>query len=367
MSADLAGTDRSDRTAALLAVLGREAEWVTPPLLQPADLFVELAGEEFRKRLFVTDGTDGAPLCLRPDFTIPVCLEHLAAARAAPATYAYRGKLFRRRRTIGEPEFEQAGTEWLGHPDEMETDARLLALAFECAAAVGLLPATRVGDAHVFAALTEAVGLSPMWQARLVSAFGDGDRLAGSLARLARREPPDGLVARLAPALATVDTAQARSIVEALVAQRGTPAGRTPADIAERILEEAGTRGGQPDLVATIERYFAVRTPLSRAADTLAGFARAEGLDLDRVLTDLARRTDALAAHGIDTGAITFDARFGRRLGYYTGLVFEMTDPAEPRAEVIAGGRYDKLIALLDPARSLPAVGFSVWLDRLPG
>jgi ATP phosphoribosyltransferase regulatory subunit len=357
---------RGDPVAALMAVLAREAEMVTPALLQPADLFVEIAGEEFRKRLFLTDGNNGTTLCLRPEFTIPVCRDHLDAGRPSPAAYVYKGKTFRRRRAIGEPEFEQAGIEWLGHPDEMETDARLLALAYECAAAVGLTPRTRVGDAHVFAALTGAVGLSPTWQSRLVAAFGDPDRLAQALTRLARREPPDGLVARLAPALAAVDPAEARKVVEAIVAQRGGTAGRTVDDIAGRILEEAGTGAGQPEVVATVERFFAVRTPLAGAADALAAFARAEGIDLDGTLVDLARRTDALAGHGIDTAAITFDARFGRRLGYYTGFVFEMMDPAEPRAEVIAGGRYDKLIALLDPARSLPAVGFSVWLDRLP-
>jgi ATP phosphoribosyltransferase regulatory subunit len=359
----------SPQVRRLMAVLDEAGEAVAlPALLQPADLFVELAGEEFRKRLFLTEGAEGESYCLRPDFTIPVCLEHLRSGRESPVAYTYRGKIFRKRRAVGEPEFEQAGTEWIGHAGEMATDAALYALAARCADAVGLAPRVRVGDANVFGALTEALGLSPSWRARLLAAFGDEARLTGTLDRLARRASSDGIAARLAPALARVDAAQARAIVDAVV---GLPdpsalAGRSPEDIAERILEQAGANGADAEATEVMARYFALSAPLDRAADTLARFARAEGLDIDDTLAAFAARADALAGHGVDLSSITFEARFGRRIGYYTGFVFEMIDPRRPAAEVIAGGRYDKLIALLDPRRALPAIGFSVWLDRLP-
>jgi len=344
-------------------------EFVVPPLLQPLDLFVELAGEEFRKRLFSTEGADGEALCLRPDFTIPVCLEHLRAGRREPCTYHYRGKIFRKRRAVGAPEFEQAGTEWIGHADEIDADAALFRLADECAAAVGLVPQVRVGDAHVFDALVEALDLPPSWRERLKAAFGDDGRLAATIARLTSPGPSDGLAARLAPALGRVDAAQARAIVEAVVGLPHHPAGsgRTAAEIADRILEEAAGNGADPRTAGVIARFFAMRAPLDTAADALARFARESGLDLDAAIDTFARRTEALAAHGIATGTIDYHAGFGRRLNYYTGFVFEMIDPARPGAEVVAGGRYDKLIALLDPRRALPAIGFSVWLDRLPG
>ncbi|MBJ3777285.1 ATP phosphoribosyltransferase regulatory subunit [Acuticoccus mangrovi] len=354
----------------LMAVLEAASEaTLAPALLQPADIFVELAGEEFRKRLFVTDGVDGATLCLRPDFTIPVCLEHLATAHEAPTAYAYRGKIFRRRRAVGEPEFEQAGTEWIGHADEMATDARLFALAMACADAVELTPAVRVGDANIFGALTAALGLSATWRERLSTAFGDETRLAAALNRLALRDQPDGIAARLAPALAHVDGRQARAIVDAMI---GLPpqvpaGGRTSDDIAARILELATGTGRDAATVDVIARYLEVSAPLDRAADALTAFARAEGLELDAAIALFAARVEAMVALGLNTSAVTFDARFGRRIGYYTGFVFEMLDPDRPGAEVIAGGRYDKLIALLDPKKSLPAVGFSVWLDRIPG
>jgi ATP phosphoribosyltransferase regulatory subunit len=352
----------------LMAVLEEAGEATSlPSLLQPAELFVELAGEEFRKRLFVTEGAEGESYCLRPDFTIPVCLEHLRTGRETPIAYTYRGKIFRKRRAVGEPEFEQAGTEWLGHEDRVETDARLYALAARCAEAVGLSPRVRVGDADVFGAVTEALGLSPAWRSRLVAAFGDDVRLSATLARLARRGASEGIAARLAPALSRLEPEDARAVVDAVVgaADRTVLGGRTAEDIAERILEEAAD-GADPTAERVLSRYLALSAPLDEAADTLAAFARAEGLALDSTLTAFAARADALAASGIDLSAIRFEAGFGRRIGYYTGFVFEMIDPARPSAEVVAGGRYDRLIALLDPKRALPAIGFSVWLDRLP-
>ncbi|RAI03944.1 ATP phosphoribosyltransferase regulatory subunit [Acuticoccus sediminis] len=352
---------------AVWSVLEAASEMVVSvPLLQPADIFVDLAGEEFRKRLFTTD--DGAQtLCLRPDFTIPVCYEHLAAHRDAPKTYAYAGKIFRKRRMSGDPEFTQMGTEWIGHGDEMATDARVFALAMECAAAAGMrAPQVRVGDAHVFDALTAALGLSASWRSRLNAAFGDTARMAGALSRLARRDTSDGLAARLGPALAKVDAAQARAIVEAVIGLPGAPppGGRTDEDIAMRLLEQA-SNGGSVRAAETIERFLPLTAPLDRASERLTAFARAEGLDLGPVIEDFQRRTDALGAIGVDTSALTFDASFGRRIGYYTGFVFEMLG-IDGVNEAIAGGRYDKLIALLDPTTSLPGIGFSVWLDRLP-
>lgn len=339
-------------------------------VLQPADVFVELAGEEFRKRLFTTEGPNGEALCLRPDFTIPVCLHHLSTARQTPTAYAYRGKIFRRRRAYGRPEFEQAGTEWIGHDDEMGTDARLFALAVECAEAVGLVPDVRVGDANIFGALLKAVGLSSVWRHRLSVSLGEASRMSAALDRLTRGDQADGIGARLAPALAQVDERQARAIVEAVIGMPGhaSVGGRTARDIAERIMDQAANAAtGDVRAAEVIQRYLSIDVPLSMAADTIAGFAREEGLALDGAVEAFAARTRAMDRRGIGVDTITFQAGFARRLGYYTGFVFEMVDPRQAGAEVIAGGRYDKLISLLDPKRSLPAIGFSVWLDRLPG
>ena len=60
---------------ALIALFAREGyARVEPPILQPADVFVDLSGEDIRRRMFVTQDAAGHELCLRPEYTIPVCL-----------------------------------------------------------------------------------------------------------------------------------------------------------------------------------------------------------------------------------------------------------------------------------------------------
>ena len=52
---------------------------VAPPILQPAGPFLDLSGEDIRKRMYLTTDAQGRELCLRPDLTIPVSREYLAS------------------------------------------------------------------------------------------------------------------------------------------------------------------------------------------------------------------------------------------------------------------------------------------------
>ena len=70
---------------------------VEPAILQPTAPFLDMSGEDIRGRLFLTSGPEGEELCLRPDFTIPVCLMHLTQGGGREARYAYLGPVFRSR------------------------------------------------------------------------------------------------------------------------------------------------------------------------------------------------------------------------------------------------------------------------------
>jgi ATP phosphoribosyltransferase regulatory subunit len=59
---------------------------------------------------------------------------------------------------------------------------------------------------------------------------------------------------------------------------------------------------------------------------------------------------------------VIFDLGLVRNIGYYTGAVFEVYDPALG-APLGGGGRYDELLGRL--GRSQPAVGFALGVDRL--
>ena len=59
---------------------------------------------------------------------------------------------------------------------------------------------------------------------------------------------------------------------------------------------------------------------------------------------------------------IIFDLGLVRSLGYYTGAVFQVYDPAHG-VPIGSGGRYDELLASF--GRPLPAVGFAIGVERL--
>jgi ATP phosphoribosyltransferase regulatory subunit len=59
---------------------------------------------------------------------------------------------------------------------------------------------------------------------------------------------------------------------------------------------------------------------------------------------------------------VIFDLGLVRSIGYYTGAVFEVYDPALG-APIGGGGRYDDLLGRF--GRKLPAVGFALGVDRL--
>ena len=109
-----------------------------PAILQPAEPFLDLSGEDIRKSLYLTTDASGEELCLRPDLTIPVARDYLASGRAGqPAGFSYLGPVFRYRG--GQPsEFLQAGIESFGRQDRAAADAEMLALALEATAAFGL-------------------------------------------------------------------------------------------------------------------------------------------------------------------------------------------------------------------------------------
>src|SRR5437879_876266 len=177
---------RDKRAEALVASFERAGYGrVAPAILQPAEPFLDLSGEDIRKRMFLTTDPRGRELCLRPDLTIPVSREYLASPRAGkPAGFCYLGTIFRHR--LQEPaEFLQAGIESFGRSDTAAADAEMLALGLEATAHYGLAaPSIRVGDVGLFSTLVAALDLAPAWKRRLIKDFNHKTSLAQDLDRL---------------------------------------------------------------------------------------------------------------------------------------------------------------------------------------
>ena len=350
---------------------------VSPAILQPAEPFLDLAGEDMRRHMYLLADSAGHELCLRPDLTIPVARDYLASSAAArPAGFCYLGAVFRDRGPgfpSGSGEFLQAGIESFGRADTAAADAEALSLGLEATAHYGIAdPAILTGDVSLFSALIAALELAPAWKRRLLKDFNRKATLAEDLQRLALapvngRPEHQGVLA----ALADANPKAAHALVTDLLSIAGISAvgGRSIGEIADRFVEQAelGASNALPaDTRALIERFLAVAGTPDDAVATLRALAEDAGISLDPALDLFESRTGFLAASGVDVTRIRFETGFGRGVDYYTGFVFELHDrQGRADGQLVAGGRYDALLTRLGSARPVPAVGLAVWIERL--
>jgi ATP phosphoribosyltransferase regulatory subunit len=347
---------------------------VAPAMLQPAEPFLDLSGEDIRRRMYLTTAPDGDEFCLRPDLTIPVSRDYLASSAAGkPAGFCYLGPVFRHR-TDGPAEFLQAGIESFGRADKAAADAEMLSLGLEATAHYGVAsPDIQIGDVALFAGLVAGLDLPPAWKRRLIKDFNRKSNLAQDLDRLVlggnnARPEYQGVLA----ALAGSDPKGAHALITDLLSIAGINAvgGRSVGEIAGRFLEQSalGASARLPrDVRDLIERFLAIQDNPDGAAAALRALAKDANMMpvLAPALDQFESRTGFLEARGIDVKRVRFSTAFGRGFDYYTGLVFELTDPKRTGDPLVAGGRYDDLLTRLGASDPIPAVGFAVWIERL--
>jgi ATP phosphoribosyltransferase regulatory subunit len=117
----------------------------------------------------------------------------------------------------------------------------------------------------------------------------------------------------------------------------------------DRRLGEAGLSGEEAALLLDV--------PQRRGGPELLTDAPAPAVE---AVTGMRRVHELLAADVAER--VIFDLGLVRNIGYYTGAVFEVYDPALG-APIGGGGRYDDLLGRF--GRPLPAVGFALYVDSL--
>ena len=189
---------------------------------------------------------------------------------------------------------------------------------------------------------------------------------------LNQRAPETAAQSGVLAALERADHAGARALVEDLLAIAGIDAvgGRSAGEIADRFLEQAALRSGDPigpDKQAILEKFLAIAGSPDEAARKLKHLARDARLDLKAAIASFELRNGFIAARGLKIDDFLFSASFVRDFDYYTGFVFEARDAERADARpAIGGGRYDGLAKRLGAAKDVSAVGAAISIDRLP-
>ena len=324
------------------------AQPVETAVLQPADILLDLYGEDIRGRAYVTSDALRGEQMLRPDFTVPVVRMHMEHG-ADPARYTYSGEIFRRQddETDRPNEYLQVGFEIFERAAPQESDAEVFARIHEALAGLDLRPVT--GDIGLLLAAVDAIDTSEkrraalrrhIWRPRRFRAL--LDRFAGlcpqpqaRAALLSRDDPFAG-----APPLVGL---RSRDEIAARIAA-------LRADAAEPPISQ-----GETEFLANL---LAVRETCPNALARLRDLA----VDMPAIAPAVSRldaRFEALAARGIDVATLEFETSYGRsQMEYYDGFVFgfHAADRADLPA-VATGGRYDALTRVLGGGAGIPAVG----------
>jgi ATP phosphoribosyltransferase regulatory subunit len=353
--------------------LAAGAERLEAPIVQPLSLFLDLAGEAMRERLFIVQSPNGEEACLRPDFTILAAKAHIGAG-AGRRRYVYEGHAFR----VAPPaagrseEFLQIGLEAFDDADPVGADAGMAALAWTAAAAGGRSDLTLLlGDVALFGVFVDSVGLSDVLAARLKRSFASPRRLRAELDGACREEghAPRG-DERLTALLATLPQTEAAAILTEIWTLAGIQpvGGRSPAEIAHRLAERAALAdaprltSAQADRIAS---FLAIADTPPAALQAVARLAGDRGPALDAALETWEQRLAAMIALGVPAERMRLSTAFGRALGYYDGVLFEVRgDALGPEAPAAAGGRYDGLPARLGGPADTRAVGCVVRPGR---
>lgn len=325
---------------------------VEPAALLPADLLIDLYGEDLRARAYTTHDPVLGEQMLRPDFTVPVAQMHMESGEAE-GRYAYAGSVWRRQEpgSARPVEYLQCGFEAFGEGNIAQADAEVFALLAEALRTAPVAPV--IGDMGIILAGIEALDTTAPRKAALMRHLWRPARFKRLLERYATRPAPSKTRAALLKATAS-------GALEETLASHGPLIGlRSIAEIkarAELLLADTATPPIPAAQVTLLEEALAVKAPLNEALKTLRSIA-AQMPSLTQAVDLIEARAEAMAAFGIDGFQLPFEASYGRTtLEYYDGFVFGFTAGARPDLPQIAqGGRYGALTRAL--GRKTPAVG----------
>jgi len=352
-------------------------EPVRTPILEFTELHERRSGAGIVSKLFELAAGGPAGVCLRPELTASIVRAFAAAPVCPPLPWrvSSSGPVFRYE---SDPaggrlrEFTQAGVELIGAGGPA-VDAEAIGLADRTLEMAGIPDATiRIGHAGLILEVLGHTGLPVAASSALVemlsaaAAEGKGIQALDSvLVRLAGWLKSGGDAEAIVPAVSQTDDRGVDRLFRHLVPDvTGRRSGheiihrlRRKWDLDHSLSEILGRVRGQFHALAELRGP--ARSVLERLEQTFAAQA-------PRSISDLGELVSQLGQCGVESGRVELDLGFGRGIGFYTQMIFELVVPTPGGPiEVCGGGRYDGLARVLGSDRDDRGVGFAFGLERL--
>ncbi len=362
--------------ALLLDRFGRAGyEPLRTSVLEFTELHERQSGAGIVAKLFELSGTGPDGVCLRPELTAGIVRAYTAAP--VPPTLPWRvshsGPVFRYEtpRPGRLREFQQVGVERLGDSGPL-SDGEVIWLADWALAEAGVKGATiRLGHVGLILEMLARSGLPVPMVSALIEMLSEAAAEGRDVRALER-----GL-AQLTGWLQTADAGEIPTSVERADDREIDRLFRTLVpvvtgrrsghEIVHRLRRKwelgHGLVGVLAQVQAQVHDLADLRGRPDEVLDRLARDYESSAPDSIAALRDLVR---ALEAYGVGPDRVELDLGFGRGIGFYSQMIFELVVPTpEGPVEVCGGGRYDGLARVLGSDRDDRGVGFALGLERL--
>ncbi len=277
---------------------------IETPCLEYFDMYYGENEYVSQQDIFKLIDKSGSLLVLRPDMTVPSC--RVAATKikyeSLPYKASYIAKCFRADEFGGgkQREFTQCGVEIIGS-DNPYYDALVIKLAINTAKRIGINDISiQIGQVEFFNGLAQQASLNQK-ECEIISKM--------------------------------IDSKDSYGIV--------------------KFLEEKKIEESTNEHIKSITGYFGDRTLIDKLLDSQLNSRSAQALN------NLKNILDILDQMGLSQ-YITVDLSMVKKLGYYTGMIFN-GNTYHMGFPVLAGGRYDNLAKKM--GKQMEATGFSLSLE----
>ncbi len=352
-------------------------EPVRTPILEFAELHERKSGAGIVSKLFELTGGGPAAICLRPELTASIVRAYAEAPSCPPLPWrvSSSGPVFRYE---SDPrggrlrEFTQVGVELIGAGGSA-ADAEVIGLANHSLEELEISDASvRIGHVGLILEILAGTGLPPAASSALVemlsasAADGKGIQdLESTLDRLAGWLKAGDDVEAIVPAVSQADDRGVDRLFRHLVPD--VTGRRSGHEIIHRLRRKWDLAHSLDQILGRVRQQVRALAQLRGPTDVvLAQLAGAFGALAPQSVSDLGELVGSLAERGVESSRIELDLGFGRGIGFYTQMIFELVvaTPAGP-VEVCGGGRYDGLARVLGSDRDHHGAGFAFGLERL--
>ncbi len=326
----------------------------------------------------LSDGRSGR-VCLRPELTAGIVRAYSEAQETLPLPWrvSMSGVVFRHEtlRPGFDREFTQVGVERIGDGGPA-ADAELIWLADWSLRELGVSPPRiRLGHVGIVLEMLERSGLPDSIRAALLDVISEAaaegrdvqavetaiERLSGWL--IGDNEPPPS-----ASGADTRDHERFARLFRHLVPD--VSGRRQPDEIIQRLRRKWDLGHTLRDVLARLSEQIHTLAALQGPAVEVGERLRSDFASLAPTsIAEIVETVALLDDYGLEPSRVQLDMGFGRGLGFYTQMIFELLvpDPSNSSRDIdlCGGGRYDGLARVLGGNRDDRGAGFAFGLERL--